>query len=601
MRGAVLYRWRAELRARWRSWLALALLLALMGGAVQALVAGARRTDSAFSRLAAAEGAPHVQFGTFGGMLDPEMLGSAPVVEEWWTFHRYIVPPSLGEENSLHVLAPTDERAVAASHRWKLVEGRRADERNPDEAVVSSTVAEIYGVGPGDRLRLEFLDPVDVAAFHEGGPMAPPALVREPVVTGVVAPAGELPPRAVGRGAGLVLLTTAARDEIGPALVDDDWFEARFEGGFPSVVAFGEHVLPRVPEEVRLRSPSEIPTTMPAWRATTEALRVPAVGLWVLGGLTALTAVLIAGQLVSRAVRAEASEHARLSAVGFGRRELVVLSLGRMATVAVLAAAGGAVLGVAASPLFPIGLGRLVDPATGLFVDATVLVVGGLATTATILALAAVPSWRAAGSVRVSVPGAGSGRLPSAVRRAALSPQAAVGVYFGLHGGGARGVPLRSSVASIAVGVAALAVAVTFGASLSHLLDSPALYGRTWDVEVGDGWGRDASENLVASLDGNASVAAVAQGTLVQADVGDRSNVLILALEDAFGQLELAVAEGRAPAGPGEILLGSRLQRELGVDVGDEVAVSAIQVSWNPIPGAPAPRSFTVVGHGPTP
>src|SRR5207237_9608592 len=48
---AVLLRVRADLRARWRSWLGLTLIMGLAGGAVLAAAAGARRTDSAYSRF----------------------------------------------------------------------------------------------------------------------------------------------------------------------------------------------------------------------------------------------------------------------------------------------------------------------------------------------------------------------------------------------------------------------------------------------------------------------------------------------------------------------------------------------------------------------
>ena len=48
---AVWYRFRVELRARWRAVLALALLAGMAGGVAVAAAAGSRRTDTAFSRL----------------------------------------------------------------------------------------------------------------------------------------------------------------------------------------------------------------------------------------------------------------------------------------------------------------------------------------------------------------------------------------------------------------------------------------------------------------------------------------------------------------------------------------------------------------------
>ena len=48
---AVLVRLRADLRTRWRALLSLALLLGLVGGVALTAAAGARRTDTAYSRL----------------------------------------------------------------------------------------------------------------------------------------------------------------------------------------------------------------------------------------------------------------------------------------------------------------------------------------------------------------------------------------------------------------------------------------------------------------------------------------------------------------------------------------------------------------------
>ena len=57
---------RAGLRARWRTWLVLAVLTGLAGGLVTAVAAGARRTDAAYPALVAWSGAPDdmVSIGT---------------------------------------------------------------------------------------------------------------------------------------------------------------------------------------------------------------------------------------------------------------------------------------------------------------------------------------------------------------------------------------------------------------------------------------------------------------------------------------------------------------------------------------------------------
>jgi len=48
--AAVRIRFRAELRSRWRAWLALALMAGAAGGVVVALAAGAHRTQTALHR-----------------------------------------------------------------------------------------------------------------------------------------------------------------------------------------------------------------------------------------------------------------------------------------------------------------------------------------------------------------------------------------------------------------------------------------------------------------------------------------------------------------------------------------------------------------------
>jgi hypothetical protein len=60
LRMAVLMRLRADLRTRWRALLGLALLLGLVGGVALTATAGARRTDTAYTRLLARANAPQV-------------------------------------------------------------------------------------------------------------------------------------------------------------------------------------------------------------------------------------------------------------------------------------------------------------------------------------------------------------------------------------------------------------------------------------------------------------------------------------------------------------------------------------------------------------
>ena len=55
---------RAELRHRWRSWLAIAILISVVGGLVLAAAAAGRRTEAAFPQFVAAHGFDAVVYAT---------------------------------------------------------------------------------------------------------------------------------------------------------------------------------------------------------------------------------------------------------------------------------------------------------------------------------------------------------------------------------------------------------------------------------------------------------------------------------------------------------------------------------------------------------
>jgi hypothetical protein len=84
----------------------------------------------------------------------------------------------------------------------------------------------------------------------------------------------------------------------------------------------------------------------------------------------------------------------------------------------------------------------------------------------------------------------------------------AMGIRLALHrGAGRTAVPVRSAVASAAVGVAALSAAIVFAGSLSHLLASPALYGVTWGAAVTNNSGTGTGP-VVATVKRDRQVAA---------------------------------------------------------------------------------------------
>jgi hypothetical protein len=130
------------------------------------------------------------------------------------------------------------------------------------------------------------------------------------------------------------------------------------------------------------------------------------------------------------------------------------------------------------------------EPYPGVHADGLVFGLGVVAAVLVTVAGTAWPTWRAASAAPAHPAPAGaagprkpqfSARLTAGIR----SVTAMLGIRLALQpGAGRTTVPVRSTVASAVVGVAALTGALVFSASLGHLLATPRLYGVTWDAFV---------------------------------------------------------------------------------------------------------------------
>ncbi len=124
----------------------------------------------------------------------------------------------------------------------------------------------------------------------------------------------------------------------------------------------------------------------------------------------------------------------------------------------------------------------------------------------------------------------------------------------------------------MAIAAAALTAATTFGANLDHLLSTPAQYGATWDLQLGQPTFPDVTAQLLPGLAANPDVSDAAAGTLVQLQIGGR-RVDAVAREQVKGALPYTVLAGRPATAPDEVVLGSKTLRSLGKHVGEVVDV----------------------------
>ena len=163
--GAVRARARAELGRRWRLWLGLAAIVAVASGAVTAAAAGARRTETSYTRFLAAQRASDltVYSSPDFGEIDLGRVARLPHVV---TAGRII---AIGNTDAdLNAFASPD-RSGRVLDRPKLLAGRMPHPDRPDEAAISFTLARTRQLRVGSTLRLEFAPGTAPLTFPRGG------------------------------------------------------------------------------------------------------------------------------------------------------------------------------------------------------------------------------------------------------------------------------------------------------------------------------------------------------------------------------------------------------------------------------------------------
>ncbi|MBA2325034.1 MAG: ABC transporter permease [Actinobacteria bacterium] len=589
----VWYRFRAELRTRWRAWLSLTLLIGVAAGAVIALAAGATRTDSAYTRFLrnqlAYDAAVYLPpEGAAPGLarFEPDAIAALPEVDEAVTGRAFAAGQGVA-------LADGDGLVGTEINRFKILEGRAADQDRVDEVVIGFDFARDHDLDVGDRLRLA--NPAAATAPDEPDNPVGQAFVDttrwvlealpdgHANIVGIEASPGEFPPKLSGEetpNVPAVHLTAAfyRHMEAGPdtSLIDQYVVLVRLEHGSADLEAFRGGI-----ERLSEGSPFQLILQRDQAANVQRSFHLQAVALRLLAALAAIVSALILGQLLVRNAHLEAVELSTLDALGMTHPQRFGLAMLRTGAIAVGAALVAGALAIAVSPLLPRGLARIAEPDPGVAADVGALTVGEGLTVLLAVGLAAWPAWRASRltvtPARIGLPAARRRpRLASAIAGTGLSPPPTAGIRMALDSGAGRdAVPVRSTVICLTLAALALVAALTFGASLTHLLDSPRLYGVAYDLqftvfdEEGD-FERDTPALLRA--EGIEDIGFGYTGLPLGAG---RSRFDALALDAISGDIRPPLLEGRQPDASDEIALGTRTMEELGVELGDELEVGS--------------------------
>jgi hypothetical protein len=588
--GAVAMVLRVRLRQHWRSWLALAALVALVGGFVMAAAATGRRTAAAFPGFVAGHGYDAIVYSGHplpGLARIPQVALVTPVLApsafpgRCTSCRKPIDPGSFG----VFEVAPGSLSRVV-----RLLSGRMPDQSNPDEVLASYTLARDNGVRIGSVIEVLTPTPAQVKLAQKIGPskINIAAVPRRSLrVVGLVVAENEFP---AGNGPRYDLFpTTAFAAAVNHRVQVAPFYYVRLRHGAADLPAFESQLRP-------LGSLGADDLDIDA-AAVQRAIRPQAVGWWVLAGLAALAGLAVIGQAAARQFVTEQDDRLALSAVGLRARQFVALGLARAAIIGVVGAAGAVALAAALSPLTPVGEARLAASSAGaVVIDPLVTVIGALATVATVVALSAWPAVRHARLLRGGPP---VRPVPVALVRAVAwigaPPSALIGVRYALERGrGRQPVPVGTALLGMVLAVAALCATAVFGASLTRLISSPALYGVPFQAEFtnqGTGSGSAITGPVLASLRKDRAIERITVATTAGIDVNGRQ-VRVIAATAIRGPALISVVDGRPPSGDQEIMLGAATMRSVGAQ-----PAGLVQVTVTDPQGAPHQAQFRVVGR----
>jgi hypothetical protein len=583
---------RSDLRRRWRSWLAIVVLVGVIGGVALAAIAGWRRTDTAMERFFEYHRPAN---GYACGVFERDEVEEIDGVEATLGGDYFLLvpldaegrphPEHLGQVSPFSSDAP---EAMSTVGRPIIVDGELPDPAVETEVAVDEEMAELYDLEAGDRFQMQGfgMDQVE-ELFDAIGTAVPTGEVFDLTATAIVrAPQDVVPHQKVPD----VVYLGSAEVLLGPA------FDAAHRGvDVPSLGQLFGDVCPPGSNGFELRldlgrtSRDELTTAVreldpgalvdfsgsDAARATEEARRsisLQATLLLALGAVVAIGGLVLITQALRRQLDADRAVQRSMGALGATRAMALRAAVVKSTIVAVGSAVLVVVVAVALSPLAPVGHARRAEIDRGVDVDVAVLVPGAIALAAFIVGLAAVRAWRTRDIAGGRHP-TRAARASDRAAQAGMSPPVVAGVRAATMVAGRGTVLVTVFVASLGI-VGALG----FAASEQRLATEPDLWGWTFDAVLGDGNDPAVLDRAEALADDpmiDSYAARLSVDTLALESEDATVDVGGVGVQDIEGTIEPRLLRGDAPNAEDEVALGGATARKLGVDIGDELTIDA--------------------------
>jgi ABC-type lipoprotein release transport system permease subunit len=554
---------RAQLRRSLRTLILLGVLAGVTAGIVLGSAQLARRTSTAHARLEQAAAAPDAVLQVVAGPEIVPQLLELPEVEAALVAATGIATVGGNDKQFIGVFALPEDRPPDL-FRPIVVDGRLPDPSRPDEMVVSEELAKVRDVDVGTVVPLAFLTTEEFGQFDTGfgepdGPtvdMKIVGTVRTATDRGINAIEAYSTPalaELIADGGSDSYPTIFVKLRDGTADLPEFTRKARAIGDAAPPVPGAEEF-----DGVEVQEPSRQRDVI----AVTA--RVLTIGLLTFAGVAGIAGLLGVALVMRRHFHATVDpDLPALGAVGVTSRQVRAARLLTAVPFVVVGTVVALALAVALGVLEPLGSLASEEPYPGWHVNLTVLAIA-LPVVVGLLGLVALVSGPT--RLRRPAPPLRTNAVAARLATAGAPPTTVVGTRMALQPGrGRTAVPVRSTSVATTLAILGVVAVIVFVASLDRLVDSPERWGWMADAEV-----VDTQDELTARLEADPQVTAVSEYDEAPVQVEDR-----VVVGESFATPSPAVGwtiiDGSAPAGTNEIVLGSRLARDLGRGLGDTV------------------------------
>ena len=590
------YRFVATFRDRWSGYLTIVLLVGLLGGLAMGAVAGARRTQSSFSTLMARSNSSQL-FG-LTGVYNPTIgqQGYSPSLIRTMEHLPYVKDVKSLVDLNLLILnakgAPilaSEGQSMTASVNGELfsqdrvltTNGRLPNPKKMNEFAMDASTAKAFGLHVGQVATFLAFSNKEIGLLNSTSPQAalkklkPVLRLRATLVsTGAVQPHDLLQDQVDQGNGSVVLFTPALAKPLLSCCVNTSLAAIQLIGGTAHQNTVESEIAKVLPKGL----PADVTAVSQIESTSEQTLRPESIALGAFGLIAALAMLVIAGQVISRRLRFNATDLTVIRALGATPATTVLDGLLGIVASILAGSISAGLVAVAISPLGLLGPIRPYIP-NGLDVDWTVLGIGMAATALALLALTVAFALRVAPRRSQANRRVARVRSSSAARVAAnasLPVSAVTGIRLALEPGtGRNAVPVRSAILGTVFALMIVTSTVTFGASLHTLVAKPSLYGWNWTYEMngGGGLGDIPAKPAARLLEANKSVSAWSAVYFGLLKI-DGLNVSVMGASP-HASVGPPILTGHGFNGLNQIVLGTATLKQLRKQVGDSVEVSS--------------------------